>query len=488
MKKILLFIGTVVCVSSICLGQNFLVEGKTWNCYYPNGSGLLGQTLHTFYIEGDTLVADRKCKKMYCCNDADKAATMRLAAVLYEEGRKVFMIKPDEETGRLLYDFGADVGDVRYVYECHVDRDGTVTYNESPVEITVTEKEDIVCTDGAVIPVIRFTMKYSNGDTYEGCWNDGCGSFVCPLTSCAGLETGGFCMNLLRCIVGKEVIYETTPYMGGMFEEQPVWTYYTVSQAMDDKDDVEVTFTKFYLDGTTEKNGKTYHRMYSLKSSENGEVTVPEYLLGIREEGRRVYVDYEEYQKQSGAVCERLPYEQTEDGELVLYDFNMAEGDRFTWKMQDEAEKYYEVAGKRPVNMQDKRVRYVYDLESGYSHPLEIIANIGCTNSCGLLLNYMDGMEQKNKMEIGSHLNMYVMTAPDWTIYKAPEYVGNPSEERRSVGGYKTDPFFDSKVGIEIVKSKSVNDGIVYDLMGRRLDGKPARGMYIQNGKKYIVR
>ena len=28
----------------------------------------------------------------------------------------------------------------------------------------------------------------------------------------------------------------------------------------------------------------------------------------------------------------------------------------------------------------------------------------------------------------------------------------------------------------------------VFDLQGRRLSEKPARGMYIQNGKKYVVK
>ncbi|MCM1312722.1 MAG: hypothetical protein NC206_05375 [Bacteroides sp.] len=466
----------------------FLVEGKRWNCFYPNGSGLPGQTLHTFCIEGDTLVAGRECKKMYCYNDEDRVAATHLAAVLYEDGGKVFAVKPGEETGLLLYDFGAKVGDVCYVYECRVDRDGEVTYGESPVEITVTDRDEFVGDDGTVVPVIGFDAKDSNGYTYQDRWYEGIGTLVCPLSPCTALEAGGVCMSLLRCTAGTDVVYETTPYMGGMFEGQPVWTYYTVMQGADGEDDVEVTFTKFYLDGTVESNGKTYHKMYSVKSSEEGSVTAPEYLLGIREEGGRVYVDCEEYLRMSGAVCERLPYEQTEDGELVLYDFNMSESDRITWKMPDEAETYYEVAGKRPVNMQDKRIRYACDLSGEYCQPLEIIANIGCTNSRGLLLNYIDVMEHPG-VEIGSHLNMYVMTEPGWTIYKASEYAGDPSEERHAVGCYKTDPFFDSKVGIELVREECTdsNDAVVYDLTGRRLSGKPLRGLYIRDGKKYIA-
>lgn len=104
--------------------------------------------------------------------------------------------------------------------------------------------------------------------------------------------------------------------------------------------------------------------------------------------------------------------------------------------------------------------------------------------------NYIDVMEHPG-VEIGSHLNMYVMTAPGWTIYRAPEYAGDPLEERRAVGSYKTDPFFDSKTGIETVRDghadDKIEDGTVYDLTGRRLSGKPQRGLYIRDGKKYIA-
>ena len=35
--------------------------------------------------------------------------------------------------------------------------------------------------------------------------------------------------------------------------------------------------------------------------------------------------------------------------------------------------------------------------------------------------------------------------------------------------------------------NNEASDDVVYDLMGRRLSGKPASGYYIQGGKKYFV-
>ncbi|MCM1312723.1 MAG: hypothetical protein NC206_05370 [Bacteroides sp.] len=47
----------------------------------------------------------------------------------------------------------------------------------------------------------------------------------------------------------------------------------------------------------------------------------------------------------------------------------------------------------------------------------------------------------------------------------------------------------DVKNGISsVAQDNDAGQGTVYDLSGRRLSGKPEKGMYIQNGKKYVVR
>ena len=45
----------------------------------------------------------------------------------------------------------------------------------------------------------------------------------------------------------------------------------------------------------------------------------------------------------------------------------------------------------------------------------------------------------------------------------------------------------DNPNSIAKVKSENDNDGI-YDLQGRHLLSKPAKGLYMQNGKKFMVR
>ena len=42
--------------------------------------------------------------------------------------------------------------------------------------------------------------------------------------------------------------------------------------------------------------------------------------------------------------------------------------------------------------------------------------------------------------------------------------------------------------GIHEVASEKISDDSYYDLQGRRLNGQPAKGLYIRNGKKYYVK
>lgn len=56
--------------------------------------------------------------------------------------------------------------------------------------------------------------------------------------------------------------------------------------------------------------------------------------------------------------------------------------------------------------------------------------------------------------------------------------------------GYTIRPVRDKNLsGItEIITDEQHEDSSIYDLAGRRLNAKPERGFYIQNGKKYLVR
>lgn len=64
-------------------------------------------------------------------------------------------------------------------------------------------------------------------------------------------------------------------------------------------------------------------------------------------------------------------------------------------------------------------------------------------------------------------------------------YLQTPSEPDQSVKGF-TFIFDDTVVGIDAL-NPSQDDGVIYDLAGRRI-AKPARGLYIVNGKKVAIK
>jgi hypothetical protein len=44
----------------------------------------------------------------------------------------------------------------------------------------------------------------------------------------------------------------------------------------------------------------------------------------------------------------------------------------------------------------------------------------------------------------------------------------------------------DYGTSIGLTPTLSKGEGVIYDLQGRRLSGKPARGIYIEDGKKKV--
>ena len=150
--------------------------------------------------------------------------------------------------------------------------------------------------------------------------------------------------------------------------------------------------------GSKVMNGKTYGllqmngerwsaRSYEPDSNYRGFSAT----IGIRDEGGRIYVDKEEYldlmtDKYFWSHIGRsdsLPYETTPDGELVLYDFNKNAGEVYC-KMPDGSE--LTVSKVDTLKTEDGVSRRRLTLSNG----LDLIEGVGCTNSEGFLLFWLN--------------------------------------------------------------------------------------------------
>ena len=121
MKPTLLFIAFVLAsVTMLAQGDSneyrpLVEEGKHWT--YDNFMPLRPAKYDHYYyydLRGDTLIAGKKCLKMYSENQYNDSIT-RYEGALYEEYKKVYCFYPNKDEAKLLYDFDCEVGDTLHV-------------------------------------------------------------------------------------------------------------------------------------------------------------------------------------------------------------------------------------------------------------------------------------------------------------------------------------------------------------------------------------
>ena len=201
-----------------------------------------------------------------------------------------------------------------------------------------------------------------------------------------------------------------------------------------------------------------------------------ENIMHIRQEGQRVLVRYDEYKQlmkdrnhDMSTFDELCQFEVTDDGEMVLYDFGMQVGDKFR-----------SVAGKEDVYV----VMRYKDYPSYYTQQGNrdvIIFSNGCYIAEGV------GYKGMNDGFSG-----YPMDAPQGNFF---DYL-NPSveygmrlEEFRWDGTwiYENNALDGSNSSVKQIEATDV-PAKVYNLQGQQLEKTPKKGVYIQNGKKVIVK
>ncbi len=167
------------------------------------------------------------------------------------------------------------------------------------------------------------------------------------------------------------------------------------------------SYEDYSVMGSKEINGRTYWNVKFYRTKDDGNCgempdscyylvahpnpqTHPSYI-GIREDNGRWLVDKDEYLglisdtcwwRYVGDAC-FVPYEDTGDGELVLYDFNKQVGDVYGYA---EGHALVIVDAVDYLETGDGIRRRLLTLSNGY----RIVEGIGCINSPGLLLFYLN--------------------------------------------------------------------------------------------------
>lgn len=241
----------------------------------------------------------------------------------------------------------------------------------------------------------------------------------------------------------------------------------------------------YYTYNTYEKNGKTYLSVVAWANSQDASFMIllpgPTIIMGFRQEDGRIYVDKQEYvdaMEKEFAECQEnqkynniplmpvsdkdyIPYKQTPDGELILYDFNMQPGDKY---LSVEGHDDISVVSVYKMTTKDGIERRLLKLSNGY----RLLEGVGCLNSPGMFFYYL------NPSEVMTH------------------YYSTNSLRQYSSFGKNEMIIYDKgdELSIGIIEKDAVSDcdAPFYNLQGRRIDGQPKRGVYIKEGRKVLIK
>lgn len=230
------------------------------------------------------------------------------------------------------------------------------------------------------------------------------------------------------------------------------------------------TERNYSLTGYYEKDGKTYYTLscevYDVTAKPGiGQVShsnIESFSLTIREDNGKIFADAEEFLSLYGNDSAML-YEQIDD-EFLIYDFTLKEGDSFgpNGVFVDRID---------TIITEDGIERKLFVLSSKH----KILEGVGCLYSKGNLMNYL-AFSPVEEISIG------------WQY----SFLGSFIQKDKLVFGISS---ADADMIVTNIRSQQIglSDSSLYDFSGRRLPslqggaGLP-KGMYIQGGKKFVIK
>jgi len=252
--------------------------------------------------------------------------------------------------------------------------------------------------------------------------------------------------------------------------------------------------------GTIEFEGREYTmiriqgaEMPTVKQRRVSGQYIPDNYLAIRYDNGRIltnrqdymnylankYSDDYEYHRDKYRVsfgdASYVPYHQTDDGEIILYDFNMEVGDGYL-HVEGYDDVYVTETGS--VTLTDGKHKRL-TLNNG----LVLIEGIGCINSPGMLFDYLNP---------SPFIKTWIC---DLALYDIVDEDGGSASP---IYEYTNPLIADRAVGIDDVRvPKDEASGTIYNLQGQRIgpskssfkgDWRGSKGLYIVDGKKLLIK
>lgn len=460
-----------------CLCQEvfstFLSEGKEWvyeeTRFEESADGSLSEILYEsrYTLSGDTVIGGRSYMRMYCDNYEDSGRREYVGS-FRESGDSVFWLAAYADREHLLYDFGMSMDGRR-----------VVSHDPRGMEVSVLEYCDTVAAGDFLFK--RECMGYLHSGVNLEIWVSGVGSVLSPLPLSTYHVTFG--KRLLSCRVDGVTLFTSEalslpPGDACLLDGLPLWSYETSVTGKDNVGPhIPVSDASYFLFGDTVMDGRCYKRVFVSENRDYSSYTASllpsslrlmsgRYVLGLREEGGRVYANSEEYRSYiwnpvSGYAY--APYPETEDGEIVLYDFNMCAGDRY---LSSPGHEDVWVSETGTLTTSDGVARRTIRLSNG----LLLVEGVGAVGRNSSFLNYLgsycsadDSYEEYDGVSY-SHVT-------DFIFFKN----GRKITGWEDLNTVREHDFFAGK-----------ENSHIYDLQGRLLSSPPRHGVYIQGGRKLV--
>ena len=315
---------------------------------------------------------------------------------------------------------------------------------------------------------------------------------------------------------GNIVALQEEPHQPQSFlEGNPIWVYKyeNISVARDPSvycwiDEGNRRFAYYFLGGQEEIEGKVYTMMGEVIRDREGGITLNRWLP-VREENGIVYAitdslpgiavddDIVYYDEDNP-----IPYLQQEN-ECVLYNFGAEIGDLLF--PQNEGSKVKSFDTYQLLDGTECRVMKTnwgrYDLYEKIGFLSDDFAGIMDPLLSSVIPTPTNGSVYSSRLNAYYQGNTMLYKAPDapeglcvndtcWTRDDAEAYaVTYKADPRREeVFAYIRQLQKGIPSGITIKDSQTASQGTLFDLQGRKLQGKPARGIYIENGNKILIK
>ena len=298
---------TYSCSSNI---KSFVNESKLWHWLSWNQRSDTNDNRY-FCLEGDTVINGILSKKMYLKHNEGNSRKIYYAA-LYEDGDKVYCCNDGYYDFRLLYDFGAEKGEVVTV--------GDLAY-------TVLDVEEILV-DNEKLRVLYLSI-VNNRIRDIVTWVQGFGCISYPSYLSPSFTAGyTYYYDFANCKIDGKIVLEAkdipnpnlqAPLSLNLNWVGATWSYY-------DYDFEKFSFFRYtVLDRPEVIDGLTYYPLVKYTTCEYEEGK-EEAVYRIRQEGQRIYMRKEDFADSTNLLG---PIFQEAGNDYIFYDFSLKEGDEY---------------------------------------------------------------------------------------------------------------------------------------------------------------